>query len=68
MPKEKYPIELTAQEMQILFEMTHKGDTNSAKTIMHANILLNTNDLNPSKKTDREIAEVFSISKQRLIR
>ena len=63
MPKEKYPVELTAQEMQTLLEVTHKGNANSAKKIMHANVLLNTNDLNPYKKTDREIAEIFSISK-----
>ena len=30
---------------------------------MHANVLLQTNDMNPDKKTDREIADVFSISK-----
>lgn len=30
---------------------------------MHANILLNTNDMNASKKTDIEISEIFGISK-----
>jgi len=30
---------------------------------MHANILLNTNDLNPTKRTDRELSEIFGISK-----
>lgn len=63
MPKEKYIVELSGQEKEFLLGITHKGSTNSAKKIMHANVLLNTNDLNPSKKTDREIAEIFSISK-----
>ena len=63
MPKEKYPVELSGQEMQLLFDVTHKGNNNSAKKIMHANVLLNTNDLSPTKKTDREIAEIFNISK-----
>lgn len=63
MPREKYTVELTDGEIRMLKEMTHKGNGNSAKKIMHANILLNTNDINPAKKTDREIAEIFGISK-----
>ena len=60
---EKYKVELTSQEIQMLKDITHKGSNNSARKIMHANVLLNTNDLNPAKKTDREIAEIFSLSK-----
>ena len=63
MPNLKYKVELTAKEIELLLGMTHKGNKNSAKKIMHANVLLSTNDLSPSKKTDREIAEIFSISK-----
>ena len=63
MPREKYKVELSNQEIQMLNDITHKGSGNSAKKIMHANVLLNTNDLSPVKKTDREIAEIFSISK-----
>jgi transposase len=63
MPNEKYKVELTEEEVKTLNEITHKGNTSSAKTIMHANVLLQTNDVNPNKKADRDIAEMFSISK-----
>ena len=63
MPQVKYQVPLTAEEFKLLHDITHKGNSNSAKKIMHANILLNTNDLDPNKKTDREIAEIFNISK-----
>ena len=63
MPNEKYKVELTEEEVKSLKEITHKGNTSSARTIMHANVLLQTNDVSPNKKTDREIAEMFSISK-----
>ena len=63
MPKEKYRVELSEEEVDLLREITHKGNKNSASIIMHANILLNTNDLNPKKRTDRELSKVFGISK-----
>ena len=63
MPKEKYKVEIPEEEIQILREITRIGNKNSANTIMHANILLNTNDLNPTKRTDRELSEIFGISK-----
>jgi len=63
MPKVKYKVEISGQEMELLREISRNGKSNSAKTIMHANVLLNTNDLNEVKKTDREIAEIFGISK-----
>jgi hypothetical protein len=63
MPKEKYKVELSEAEIQILREITRIGNKNSANTIMHANVLLNTNDLNAKKRTDREISEIFGISK-----
>ena len=63
MPTEKYKVELTGQEIQMLKDITHKGSNHSAHKIMHANVLLNTNDLNAVKKTDREIAEIFNLSK-----
>ena len=63
MPKEKYKVELSEEEIAILREITHKRKTHSAKTIMHANILLNTNEKNPIKKTDRELSEIFGVSK-----
>ena len=63
MPKEKYKVELSEEEITMLREITHKGNKNSANTIMHAHVLLNTNDLNPKKRTDREISDIFGISK-----
>jgi hypothetical protein len=62
MPNEKHKVELTEEEVKSLKEITHKGNTSSAKIIMHANVLLQTNDASPNKKTDREVAEMFSIS------
>jgi len=61
MPKENFSVVLTDEETKILFAITHKGNS-SALEIMHANILLSTNENNPSKKTNREIAEQFHIS------
>ena len=61
MPETKYRIELSDSEIEKLREITHKGKA-AAKTIMHANILLNTNDRAENKKNNREIAEIFSIS------
>jgi len=63
MPKERYRVELSEAEIEVLKDITHNGSENSAKTIMHANVLLNTNDLSNNKKTDREISEIFGISK-----
>jgi len=63
MPKERYRVELSEAEIELLKDITHNGSENSAKTIMHANVLLNTNDLSNNKKTDREISEIFGISK-----
>jgi DNA-binding Lrp family transcriptional regulator len=61
MPKTKYRVELSDEEELKLKEITHKGKS-SAREIMHANILLNTNDLQPKKKSNREIAEILGIS------
>jgi transposase len=63
MPKKNYSVYLSAEEIDMLNSITHKGSGHSARTIMHANILLWTNDrLSVKKKSDREIAELFSIS------
>ena len=63
MPKELYEVILTTSEIANLMDITHKGTKHSAKTIMHANILLKTNDGDPlGKKGNREIAEIFNIS------
>jgi transposase len=63
MPKKNHIVSLTEAEMASLKSITHKGSGESARTIMHANILLLTNDCISSKrKTVREIAELFDIS------
>jgi len=61
MPENKYKVELSEDEVLKLKEITHKGKS-SAREIMHANILLNTNDMKSNKKTVREIAEILDIS------
>ena len=64
MPKELYEVVLTSEEIAKLMDITHKGSNHSARLIMHANILLKTNDGDLTrKKTDREIADMFNISK-----
>jgi len=60
MPEIKYEVKLSDVEIEKLKELTHKGKV-SAREIMHANILLNTNDDCEKKKNNREIAEIFSI-------
>ncbi|MDP1818006.1 MAG: IS630 family transposase [Leadbetterella sp.] len=63
MPKKAYEVNLTPEEIEYLKAITHKNTNSSAKTIMHANILLNTDDGLPERKKDnRELAEVFDVS------
>lgn len=62
-PKNNHEVILSTEEIERLKVITHKGTKVSAKTIVHANILLNTNDVTPEKKkNNRELAEIFSIS------
>ena len=63
MPLKNHIVSLTDAEMENLKSLTHKGAGESAKTIMHANILLLSNDrLGEKKKSNREIAGLFDIS------
>jgi len=63
MPKINFDVSLTNEEITILKSITRKGSKASARKIMHANILLKTNDgLGEKKKTNRELAEFFDIS------
>jgi transposase len=63
MPKVSHSVSLTDAEIESLKSITHKGTGESAITIMHANILLLSNErLGSKKKTNREIAELFDIS------
>ena len=62
MPRVNHSVSLTDTEIESLKSITHKGAGESARTIMHANILLLSNDRLDKKKTNREIAELFDIS------
>ena len=63
MPKNQYIVKLSDDEISKLRQITHNGSKASAKTVMHANILLNTNDnQHEHKKNDRELAEIFGVS------
>ena len=63
MPKQQYLVKLSKDEISLLRNITHNGSGESAKTIMHANVLLNTNNNEPERKKDnRELAEIFGIS------
>jgi transposase len=63
MPKYNYNVNLSTEEIAKLKSITHKGAGESARSIMHANILLFTNDnLGEKKKSIRETAELFDIS------
>jgi transposase len=62
MPETKYKIELSETEVAKLKEITQKGKS-SARKIMHANILLKTNNRNDNDVISvREIAEILEIS------
>jgi hypothetical protein len=63
MEKNKYIVILKKEEIEQLKGIVHKVSKHNAKTIMHANILLKTNDGTPDKKIgNREIADFFEIS------
>lgn len=63
MPKLTNTVILSAEEISRLNAITRKGAGATAREIMHANILLLTNDgLSDRKKGTHEIAELFGIS------
>jgi len=64
MPTLHHTFKLTDAEIKKLKDIIHKGAKETAKTIMHAHILLMSNDseLNDKKMTNKEIAELFEIS------
>ena len=64
MPKKTYPVSLNQHELNQLKEIAHNGHAHSAKEILHANILLLTNDdRQKGKKSNQEVADIFGISK-----
>jgi len=56
MPKLKYEVNLSAEEKEKLNEITRNGKS-TAKEIMHARILLATDDARELKLTVRQVAE-----------
>ena len=63
MPKKKYNVALSSEEENLLNSITHIGNKYSAREILHAQVLLHSNDNKPAlKKDNREIAEWFGIS------
>ncbi len=64
MPKKKYHVRLSQDERNILLNLVSKGSA-SAKSIMHANVLLTADENNTSgQKSEVEIAEMFHVNKQ----
>lgn len=63
MPKKKYEVLLSTEDEAVLRSMTHSGNKYSAREILHAQVLLHSNDNKPeSKKNNRELAEWLDIS------
>jgi len=63
MPVIKYRVILTARERNKLIKIISKG-TASAKSIMHANVLLTADEGNAKKQSEKEIANLFHINSQ----
>ena len=52
MPKKKYNVTLSPAEESFLKSITHKGKNYSAREIIHAQVLLHSNDNRPQDKKD----------------
>ena len=64
MPRKTYHVCLSPEEEKLLKDITHKGNSHSAKEILHANILLLTNECYPDKRrSNQEVADIFGVSK-----
>lgn len=59
----KYRVILTVRERNKLIKIISKG-TASAKSIMHANVLLTADEGNAKKLSEKEIANLFHINSQ----
>lgn len=63
MPKKKFNVVLSSEEEIFLKSITHAGNGYSAREILHAQVLLHSNDNKPaSKKDNRGLAGWFGIS------
>ncbi|MCL4517055.1 MAG: IS630 family transposase [Firmicutes bacterium] len=64
MPKKKYHVCLSQDERKALLDLISKGST-TAKSIMHANVLLVADENSSSgRKSESEIAELYHVNKQ----
>jgi len=64
MPKIKYHVRLSKDERNTLFDLVSKGSA-SAKSIMHANVLLAADENSTSgRKSEVDIAELFHVNQQ----
>ena len=64
MPKVRYHVRLSDEERKTLLKMVSKGSA-SAKSIMHANVLLAADEnAEGNKKSETEIAELFHVHPQ----
>jgi len=64
MPKIKYHVRLSEEDRTTLLDLVSKGSA-SARSIMHANVLLAADENSPSgRKSEIEIAELFHVNKQ----
>ena len=67
MPKTKYHVRLSTDEQKALFDLVSKGSA-SAKSIMHANVLLAADENNTgTRKSEAEIAEIFHVNQQTIL-
>lgn len=63
MPKKKFKVALSSEDEIFLKSITHSVNGYSAREILHAQVLLHSNDNKPASKRDnRELAEWFGIS------
>ena len=64
MPKTRYHVRLSPEERSSLLDLVSKGSA-TAKSIMHANVLLAADENHPSgRKSEGEIAELYHVNKQ----
>lgn len=63
MPKQLYHVRLSASEKKTLLNLISKGSS-QARTITHAHILLAADENSALKKTEEEIAALFSVHSQ----
>jgi len=61
---DKYKVTLSEDEIKTFKEIIYNSDSNPARKVMHANILLKTNDLNLRNKTNEEVSEIFGVTKK----